>query len=85
MEEFQIANYGIGGQYNPHFDYFIGGKEFENNRIATWLGYISDVQGGGGTAFPILSLIVREKTFYSAFQTCDNSGETSQKIRSILV
>ena len=61
MEEFQIANYGIGGQYNPHFDYFIGGKEFENNRIATWLGYISDVQGGGGTAFPILSLIVREK------------------------
>ena len=85
MEEFQIANYGIGGQYNPHFDYFIGGKEFENNRIATWLGYISDVQGGGGTAFPILSLIVREKTFYFTFQTCYNSGETNQRIRSILV
>ena len=85
MEEFQIANYGIGGQYNPHFDYFIGGKEFENNRIATWLGYISDVQGGGGTAFPILNLIVRGKTFQVSFQSRDNLGETSQRIRSILV
>ena len=61
MEEIQIANYGIGGQYNPHFDYFIDGKEFKNNRLATWLGYISDVQGGGGTAFPDLGLIVRNK------------------------
>ena len=63
MEEFQIANYGIGGQYNPHFDYFIDGKEFKNNRIATWLGYISDVNGGGGTAFPVLGLLVRNQYF----------------------
>ena len=58
MEQFQIANYGIGGQYNPHYDYFIDEENMKNNRIATWLGYISDVQGGGGTAFPLLSLIV---------------------------
>ena len=63
MEEIQIANYGIGGQYNPHFDYFIDGKEFKNNRIATWLGYISDVKGGGGTAFPVLGLLVRNQYF----------------------
>lgn len=58
MEQFQIANYGIGGQYNPHYDYFIDEENMKNNRIATWLGYISEVQGGGGTAFPLLSLIV---------------------------
>ena len=58
MEQFQIANYGIGGQYNPHYDYFIDQENMKNNRIATWLGYISEVKGGGGTAFPLLSLIV---------------------------
>ena len=58
MENLQIANYGIGGQYNPHYDYFIDEASLENNRIATWLGYISEVERGGGTAFPLLDLIV---------------------------
>ncbi|XP_037610477.1 prolyl 4-hydroxylase subunit alpha-1a [Sebastes umbrosus] len=56
-EELQVANYGVGGQYEPHFDF--GRKDepdaFEElgtgNRIATWLLYMSDVPAGGATVF----------------------------------
>ncbi|XP_040034790.2 prolyl 4-hydroxylase subunit alpha-1b isoform X2 [Gasterosteus aculeatus] len=57
-EELQVANYGVGGQYEPHFDF---GRKDEpdafkelgtGNRIATWLFYMSDVAAGGATVFP---------------------------------
>ncbi|XP_023819563.1 prolyl 4-hydroxylase subunit alpha-1 isoform X2 [Oryzias latipes] len=57
-EELQVANYGVGGQYEPHFDF---GRKDEpdafkelgtGNRIATWLFYMSDVSAGGATVFP---------------------------------
>ncbi|XP_022054050.1 prolyl 4-hydroxylase subunit alpha-1b isoform X2 [Acanthochromis polyacanthus] len=57
-EELQIANYGVGGQYEPHFDF---GRKDEpdafkelgtGNRIATWLFYMSNVSAGGATVFP---------------------------------
>ncbi|XP_058508107.1 prolyl 4-hydroxylase subunit alpha-1b isoform X4 [Solea solea] len=57
-EELQVANYGVGGQYEPHFDF---GRKDEpdafkelgtGNRIATWLFYMSDVPAGGATVFP---------------------------------
>uniref|UniRef100_A0A1A8DPZ6 Prolyl 4-hydroxylase subunit alpha-1 n=1 Tax=Nothobranchius kadleci TaxID=1051664 RepID=A0A1A8DPZ6_NOTKA len=57
-EELQVANYGVGGQYEPHFDF---GRKDEpdafkelgtGNRIATWLFYMSDVTAGGATVFP---------------------------------
>ncbi|XP_038593949.1 prolyl 4-hydroxylase subunit alpha-1b isoform X3 [Micropterus salmoides] len=57
-EELQVANYGVGGQYEPHFDF---GRKDEpdafkelgtGNRVATWLFYMSDVAAGGATVFP---------------------------------
>nr|XP_033469148.1 prolyl 4-hydroxylase subunit alpha-1b isoform X3 [Epinephelus lanceolatus] len=57
-EELQVANYGVGGQYEPHFDF---GRKDEpdafkelgtGNRIATWLFYMTDVAAGGATVFP---------------------------------
>ncbi|KPP59364.1 hypothetical protein Z043_122722 [Scleropages formosus] len=67
-EELQVANYGVGGQYEPHFDfgrtsfcYLITLKKDEpdafkelgtGNRIATWLFYMSNVTAGGATVFP---------------------------------
>lgn len=55
-EELQIANYGVGGQYEPHYD-FARRKEkgsFEKkvgNRIATMLFYLTDIEYGGSTVF----------------------------------
>uniref|UniRef100_A0A1I7XB31 procollagen-proline 4-dioxygenase n=1 Tax=Heterorhabditis bacteriophora TaxID=37862 RepID=A0A1I7XB31_HETBA len=56
-EELQIANYGIGGHYDPHFDHARKeeSKSFDTlgtgNRIATVLFYMSQPQHGGGTVF----------------------------------
>lgn len=54
-EMLQVANYGIGGQYEPHYDF----KETNDsdditrgNRIATILIYMTDVEVGGATVFP---------------------------------
>ncbi|XP_028424253.1 prolyl 4-hydroxylase subunit alpha-1 [Perca flavescens] len=47
-EELQVANYGVGGQYEPHFDFRRKDEPdaFEElgtgNRIATWLLYVSN-------------------------------------------
>ncbi|XP_066912755.1 prolyl 4-hydroxylase subunit alpha-1-like [Clytia hemisphaerica] len=57
-EQLQIANYGIGGHYEPHFDH---AREDEDkftdlgmgNRIATVLYYLSDVEAGGATVFTV--------------------------------
>jgi len=59
-EELQVSNYGIGGHYEPHFDF--ARREETNaftslgtgNRIATWLFYFNDVEQGGATVFPDL-------------------------------
>jgi len=57
-EDLQIANYGIGGHYEPHYDW---SQNFERsvmktfgqgNRIATALLYLNDVTSGGATVFP---------------------------------
>ncbi|KAK0411569.1 hypothetical protein QR680_005721 [Steinernema hermaphroditum] len=56
-EDLQIANYGIGGHYDPHFDF--ARKEEKNafknlgtgNRIATVLFYMSKPSKGGATVF----------------------------------
>jgi len=55
-EALQVANYGIAGQYEPHFDHATlkKPKEFAiwgGNRIATMLMYLSDVEKGGRTVF----------------------------------
>ncbi|XP_035814038.2 prolyl 4-hydroxylase subunit alpha-1-like [Amphiprion ocellaris] len=64
-EDLQVANYGIGGQYKPHFDFEVNGeldafKELgSGNRIATWLLYMSDVPAGGATVFTNIGAAVR--------------------------
>ncbi|XP_067632874.1 prolyl 4-hydroxylase subunit alpha-1-like [Eurosta solidaginis] len=56
-EQMQVANYGIGGQYDPHHDYSLDSfAGFIGNRIATHLFYISDVKQGGNTVFPLLNV-----------------------------
>ena len=55
-ENLQVANYGLAGQYEPHFDHSTlkKPKQFKNfggNRIATMLMYMSEVERGGATVF----------------------------------
>ncbi|KAK3090445.1 hypothetical protein FSP39_011937 [Pinctada imbricata] len=72
-EDLQIANYGLGGQYEPHFDF--ARKEEKNafkslgtgNRIATWLTYMSDVEAGGATVFPYIGVKLFPKKGAAAF------------------
>ncbi|XP_055906471.1 prolyl 4-hydroxylase subunit alpha-1-like [Eupeodes corollae] len=63
-EELQVANYGIGGHYEPHFDFFERDDAFQyedGNRIATAIFYLSDVEQGGATGFPFLKRAVQPK------------------------
>ena len=55
-ESLQVANYGLAGQYEPHFDHSTIKQpkqfaQFGGNRIATMLMYMSEVERGGSTIF----------------------------------
>ncbi|KAL1400210.1 hypothetical protein pipiens_007630 [Culex pipiens pipiens] len=56
----QVNNYGIGGHNIPHYDCDSEYPPFPQfnmgNRLATLMYYLSDVEVGGGTVFPRLSL-----------------------------
>ncbi|XP_046362969.1 prolyl 4-hydroxylase subunit alpha-1-like isoform X2 [Haliotis rufescens] len=72
-EELQVANYGLGGHYEPHFDF--ARKEEKDafkslgtgNRIATFLFYMSDVAAGGATVFPYIGVKLFPKKGTAAF------------------
>ena len=71
-EAYQVANYGLGGQYTPHPDaigYHNPSKENERSlhkaakyyslvgdRLATFMVYLSNVYFGGGTVFPLINV-----------------------------
>ena len=64
-EDYQVANYGIGGQYSTHTDphglYEENKKDYTLNgdRFATFMTYISDVPAGGNTGIYYISRVVR--------------------------
>ncbi len=65
-EGIQVLRYGIGGEYQPHFDYFdpsTSGGLFHFNRggqrIATVLLYLNTVEKGGETIFPRAQLSIK--------------------------
>ena len=71
-EAYQVANYGLGGQYTPHPDaigYHNPSKEGQGSsnkntkyyslvgdRLATFMVYLSNVDFGGGTVFPLINV-----------------------------
>ncbi|XP_064605913.1 prolyl 4-hydroxylase subunit alpha-1-like [Liolophura sinensis] len=76
-EELQVLNYGIGGMYEPHYDFFnnsntkMNGESMElyhsGDRVATFLFYLNDVKAGGATVFPEVSVRVPVKKGAAAF------------------
>ncbi|KAG9346048.1 hypothetical protein JZ751_007864 [Albula glossodonta] len=95
-EELQVANYGVGGQYEPHFDF---GRKDEpdafkelgtGNRIATWLFYMSDVSAGGATVFPEVGAAVWPKKgsavfWYNLFPSGEGDYSTRHAACPVLV
>ncbi|XP_075993312.1 prolyl 4-hydroxylase subunit alpha-1b isoform X1 [Genypterus blacodes] len=95
-EELQVANYGVGGQYEPHFDF---GRKDEpdafkelgtGNRIATWLFYMSDVSAGGATVFPDVGAAVWPKKgtavfWYNLFPSGEGDYSTRHAACPVLV
>lgn len=64
-EGLQILHYGVGAEYKPHFDFFepeyagsAGHLEKGGQRVSTTILYLNDVEAGGETIFPEISLTV---------------------------
>ncbi len=82
-EPLQILNYGLGGEYLPHFDFFEPQEPGQpsplqtgGQRIATVVMYLNDVGAGGGTIFPHLNLETRPHkggAIYFSYQQPDGS------------
>lgn len=55
-EELQVGDYGVGGQYEPHYDHATKNTAGDfgvarGNRVATVLIYFSETESGGNTVF----------------------------------
>jgi len=72
-EELQVVNYGLGGHYEPHYDFARRDEKdaFKSlgtgNRIATFMFYMSDVEAGGATVFPQASRTLWPRKGSAAF------------------
>nr|XP_045593803.1 prolyl 4-hydroxylase subunit alpha-2-like [Procambarus clarkii] len=63
-EYLHVLNYGIGGHYDAHVDFFdlqnksMDKTPHQGDRLATMLFYLNEVEAGGSTVFPMLGLEV---------------------------
>ncbi|XP_041864574.1 prolyl 4-hydroxylase subunit alpha-2-like isoform X1 [Melanotaenia boesemani] len=87
-ELLQVANYGVGGQYEPHYDFSRKDEPdaFKRlgtgNRVATFLNYMSDVEAGGATVFPDFGAAIRPRKGTSVFwYNLFKSGEGDYRTR----
>ncbi|XP_035482583.1 prolyl 4-hydroxylase subunit alpha-2 isoform X2 [Scophthalmus maximus] len=95
-ELLQVANYGVGGQYEPHYDF--SRRPFDTNlqkdepdafkrlgtgnRVATFLNYMSDVEAGGATVFPDFGAAIRPRKGTAVFwYNLFKSGEGDYRTR----
>jgi len=70
-ELYQVVNYGLGGQYIYHYDPVMMDRKsiqnrdlfnmFAGDRMVTFMGYLSDVEAGGYTVFPLVGAVVRPR------------------------
>lgn len=85
-EGLQVLRYEKGNEYRPHFDWFNPDQagpskhlERGGQRVATVVMYLSDVEQGGGTAFPKAGLQVQPRKGSAVFfANVDEYGEPDQ-------
>jgi prolyl 4-hydroxylase len=86
-EGLQILNYGIGGEYKPHFDYFPdteGVREKHmatgGQRVATLIMYLNTPEEGGETIFPEITLSIKARQGHAVyFSYCNTNGQLDPK------
>lgn len=86
-EGLQILHYGIGGEYRPHFDYFVPGEagsavhlQKGGQRVGTLIMYLNDVEAGGETTFPDIGLAVSARKGCGVyFSYCDAQGNVDRR------
>ncbi|XP_065819041.1 prolyl 4-hydroxylase subunit alpha-2 isoform X3 [Labrus bergylta] len=93
-ELLQVANYGVGGQYEPHYDFsrrpFDSSLKVDGNRLATFLNYMSDVEAGGATVFPDFGAAIRPRKgtavfWYNLFKSGEGDYRTRHAACPVLV
>ncbi|ELU04127.1 hypothetical protein CAPTEDRAFT_149240 [Capitella teleta] len=87
VEELQVVNYGIGGQYEPHFDFSrrsepTAFEKWRGNRILTVIYYMTDVEAGGATVFLDAGVkVYPEKGSAAVWHNLLPSGEGDMRTR----
>lgn len=86
-EGIQVLKYGTGAEYRPHYDYFpeeqAGSKEHlekGGQRVSTAIMYLNDVDDGGETVFPEVSLHIKPRKgalLYFAYR--NSSGQNDPR------
>jgi prolyl 4-hydroxylase len=82
-EAIQVLRYQVGGEYQPHFDYFSsnnpGGAASlmrGGQRVATLIMYLNTPEAGGETIFPQAKITVLPKKGTAVlFYNCTPAGE----------
>jgi prolyl 4-hydroxylase len=82
-EDIQVLHYDLGGEYQPHYDYFdttTPGGLFQANRggqrMATFMIYLADTEEGGETIFPKAKIKIQpQKGKAVMFFNIDSNGK----------
>ncbi|XP_021902499.1 probable prolyl 4-hydroxylase 3 [Carica papaya] len=75
-EGLQILHYEVGQKYEPHFDYFLDNFNVKHGgqRTATMLMYLSDVEEGGETVFPVANVNISSVPWWNELSECGKRG-----------
>lgn len=86
-EAIQVLRYGVGGKYDPHYDYFKLDSEASThairvggNRVGTFITYLKSPIKGGGTIFPDIGLEVAPQTGSAVFFSYDKPEESTKTL-----
>ncbi|KAK7263000.1 hypothetical protein RJT34_30584 [Clitoria ternatea] len=75
-EGLQVLHYEVGQKYDPHFDYFMDKFNTMNGgqRMATVLMYLTDVEEGGETVFPVAKGNFSSVPWWNDLSDCGKQG-----------
>ncbi len=83
QEAIQILHYSVGGEYEPHYDYFDPAEPGSQaqlkrggQRLATLIMYLNNVDAGGATLFPNIGLEAKPQKGHALyFENVNDAGQ----------